>query len=94
MSLYVVYNVSETAIRIEAKKVGNSTGFIIPRDVAIRLGIEQGIAFIAMMTFLRRNGVRFAPEPAQAAAIILALAAGKVSEDSLARWIKDNWPRS
>ncbi|MDB5625991.1 MAG: hypothetical protein JWR73_1793, partial [Tardiphaga sp.] len=24
--------------------------------------------------------------------IILSLAAGEVSEDSLARWIRDNWP--
>ena len=31
---------------------------------------------------------------AEAAAIILALAAGEVSEDSLARWIRDNWPKA
>jgi death on curing protein len=31
---------------------------------------------------------------ADAAAIILALAAGEVSEDSLARWIRDNWPKA
>lgn len=52
------------------------------------------IAFIAMMTFLRLNGVRFAPDPAEAAVIILGLAAGEVSEESLARWIRDNWPRA
>ena len=28
----------------------------------------------------------------QAAAIILSLAAGEVSEESLTRWIRDNWP--
>ena len=55
---------------------------------------NKRIAFIAMMTFLRRNGIRFAPDPAQAAAIILSLAAGDVSEESLTRWIKDNWPLS
>jgi death-on-curing protein len=53
---------------------------------------NKRIAFIAMMAFLRLNGVRFAPEPAQAAVIILALAAGEVSEESLARWIRDNLP--
>jgi death-on-curing protein len=51
-------------------------------------------AFMAMATFLRKNGVRFAPQPAHATAIILALAAGEVSEESLARWIGDNWPKS
>ena len=30
---------------------------------------------------------------ADAAAMILALAAGEVSEQSLARWIRDNWPK-
>jgi death on curing protein len=50
-------------------------------------------SFMAMVTFLRKNGVRFAPQPAHATAIILALAAGEVSEESLTRWIRDNWPK-
>ncbi len=54
---------------------------------------NKRVAFVAMVTFLRKNNIRFAPQPAQATAIILALAAGEVSEDSLARWIRDNWPR-
>jgi death on curing protein len=54
---------------------------------------NKRIAFMAMMTFLRKNGVRFAPVQAHATAIIMALAAGEVSEDSLVRWIKDNWPK-
>jgi death-on-curing protein len=49
-------------------------------------------AFHALMVFLRMNDVAFAPDPAHAATIILALAAGEVSEESLARWIRDNWP--
>jgi len=53
---------------------------------------NKRIAFMAMMTFLRRNGVAFAPDPAQSTAIILALAAGEVNEDGLTRWIRDNWP--
>jgi death-on-curing protein len=44
-------------------------------------------AFMAMMVFLRKNGVRFAPDPTEAAAVILALAAGEVGEEGLARWI-------
>jgi len=53
---------------------------------------NKRIAFIAMMTFLDRNEIAFAPDPAQAAALILAIAAGEVSEVSLTRWIRDNWP--
>ncbi len=32
-------------MKIEPKRIGNSTGFLIPRDVVIRLGIEQGKTF-------------------------------------------------
>jgi death on curing protein len=53
---------------------------------------NKRIAFMTMMTFLRRNGIAFAPDAAQSTAIILALAAGEVSEDGLTRWIRDNWP--
>ena len=49
-------------------------------------------AFVAMMLFLRKNGVRFAPPQAEATRIILDLAAGLVSEESLARWIRDRSP--
>jgi death-on-curing protein len=51
-------------------------------------------AFMAMMVFLRKNGIGFAPQPAHATAIILALAAGEVSEESMTRWIRDNWPKT
>jgi death-on-curing protein len=54
---------------------------------------NKRIAFMSMMTFLWRNGVRFAPPQAHATRIILSLAAGEVSEESLARWIRDNWPK-
>jgi death on curing protein len=53
---------------------------------------NKRIAFMTMMVFLHRNGVPFGPEPAHATSIILSLAAGEVSEDSLTRWIRDNWP--
>lgn len=53
---------------------------------------NKRIAFMAMMTFLRKNGVAFVPEPAHATQIILSLAAGEVSEESLTRWVRDNWP--
>ena len=47
---------------------------------------------MAMHGFLRLNDVAFTPDPAHATAIILSLAAGEVSEESLTRWIRDNWP--
>jgi len=46
-------------------------------------------AFVTMMLFLRKNAMRFAPPPAEATVIMLALAAGETSEDGLARWIRD-----
>ncbi len=55
---------------------------------------NKRIAFMAMMVFLRKNGIRFAPDQAQATAMILALAAGEVGEDGLARWIGDNLPKA
>jgi death-on-curing protein len=53
---------------------------------------NKRMAFMAMMAFLLKNGIAFSPEPAHATAIILSLAAGEVSEESLTRWIRDNWP--
>ena len=55
---------------------------------------NKRIAFMTMVAFLRKNGIRFTPEQAHATKIVLAIAAGEVSEESLARWIKDNWPKS
>jgi death on curing protein len=46
-------------------------------------------AFLAMMTFLRLNGVVIQPDPAVATAIIVELAAGTVGEEGLTRWICD-----
>ena len=53
---------------------------------------NKRIAFIAMVAFLRKNGVPFKPDQAQATAMILAVASGEVSEENLARWIRDHWP--
>jgi death-on-curing protein len=55
---------------------------------------NKRVAFMTMVVFLRRNDVLFAPDQAHATAIMMSLAAGEVSETSLARWIRDNWPGS
>ena len=49
-------------------------------------------AFVAMVVFLRLNDIRFAPDDGEATAAMIALAAGEIDEDGLARWIRDNWP--
>lgn len=53
---------------------------------------NKPIGFIAMVAFLRKNGIALKPDQAQSTAIIMAVAAGEVSEESLARWIRDTWP--
>jgi len=50
--------------------------------------------FLAMLAFLHLNRVAFAPDPAEATAIILGVAAGEINETGLARWIRDNWPKA
>lgn len=50
-------------------------------------------ALLALYTFLFINGVDFIVPEADAAAAILALAAGEVDEEGLTRWIRDNWPK-
>lgn len=54
---------------------------------------NKRVALLAMVTFLGLNGVELAVSNAEAAAAILALAAGEVDEDGLTRWIRDNWPK-
>ncbi|MCK1639985.1 type II toxin-antitoxin system death-on-curing family toxin [Bradyrhizobium sp. 157] len=53
---------------------------------------NKRMSLLALYTFLGVNGIDFIVPGAEAAAIILSLAAGEVSEESLARWIRDNWP--
>lgn len=50
-------------------------------------------AFICMVLFLRKNGVRFQPSEALATAAMVALAAGEIEEEAFARWIRDYWPK-
>ena len=55
---------------------------------------NKRVAFMTIVVFLRKNNVPFAPDPAHATAIMMSLAAGEISERSLARWVRDNWPKS
>jgi death on curing protein len=51
-------------------------------------------AFASIIVFLGLNEIDFDVPPEAATAIILSLAAGEVSEENLARWIRDNWPKA
>jgi death-on-curing protein len=51
-------------------------------------------AFASMLVFLGLNGIDFDVPPQDATVMIVSLAAGEVSEESLARWIRDTWPKA
>src|SRR6188508_1925571 len=72
----------------ELAELASAYAFGLAKNHAFVDGNKR-IAFLAMATFLRRNRVRFAPDQAEATAIMIAVAAGEVSEKSLARWISD-----
>jgi death-on-curing protein len=75
----------------ELAELASAYAFGLAKNHAFVDGNKR-IAFMTMVTFLLKNGVDFGPDPAQSTKIILALAAGEVSEVSLTRWIRDNWP--
>jgi death-on-curing protein len=66
-------------------------GFAIARNHPFVDGNKR-TSLLALYTFLGLNGIDFDVPEAEAAAMILALAAGEVDEDGLTRWIRDNWP--
>jgi death on curing protein len=53
---------------------------------------NKRIAFLAMVTFLGLNDVGFVVPEADAVVIMLGVASGEIGEESLTRWIRDNWP--
>ena len=67
-------------------------GFGIARNHPFVDGNKR-TALLAIYTFLGLNGIDFRVPEAEAAAIILSLAAGDVNEENLARWIGDNLPK-
>lgn len=49
-------------------------------------------ALLALVIVLDINGVEFDAPEEEAAAMILGLAAGEISEAGLSQWIRDRWP--
>jgi death-on-curing protein len=79
--------------KAELPELAAAYGYGIARNHPFVDGNKR-TALLAIYTFLGVNGVNFIVPEADAAAMILALAAGEVSEESLARWIRDNWPKA
>jgi death-on-curing protein len=67
--------------------------FGISRNHAFVDGNKRA-AFAAMIVFLGLNGIDFAVPAEEATVMMLSVAAGEVSEESLTRWITDNWPKT
>jgi len=51
-------------------------------------------AWLSAITFLDRNGYRFALNKAEAIETMLALAAGELSEDAFAAWLRERISRA
>ena len=49
-------------------------------------------ALLALVVFLGLNGIDFVADEAEAVVMIGGLAAGEITEDGLARRIRDTWP--
>ena len=79
--------------RAELPELAAAYGYGIARNHPFVDGNKR-TSLLAIYTFLGINDIDFVVPEANAAAIILALAAGEVSEANLARWIRDNWPRA
>lgn len=76
----------------ELAELAAAYGFGIARNHPFVDGNKR-TSLLAIYTFLGLNEIDFVVPEAEAAAMILSLAAGEVSEESLARWIRDNWPK-
>jgi death-on-curing protein len=93
----------ESALARPLNKFGYGETDLAVLAAAYAFGLARNHAFVdgnkraafgSIIVFLGLNGIDFDVPPEHATAIILALAAGEVSEESLARWIRDNWPKT
>ncbi|MCK2052756.1 type II toxin-antitoxin system death-on-curing family toxin [Methylobacterium sp. 37f] len=96
-------NALESALERPANRWRYEDGDLASLAAAYAFGLARNhafidgnkrIAFVAMILFLRLNAIPFQPDPAEATAVILGLAAGEIDEAGLTRWIRDNWPEA
>ena len=64
-------------------------GFGLCRNHPYRDGNKR-VAFVVMVTFLELNGLPFDAEEAEVVRAMLALAAGRLSEGELAKWLRSH----
>jgi death-on-curing protein len=92
----------ESALQRSRNRWSYENGELPELAAAYAFGIARNHPFVdgnkrtsllALYTFLGINDLDFVVPEAEAAAIILALAAGEVGEEGLTRWIRDNWPK-
>jgi len=86
-----VNNFAYGATNFAALAAGYAFG--IARNHAFVDGNKRA-AFASIVVFLGLNGIDFDVPPESATAMILALAAGEIDEEGLARWIEDNLPKA
>jgi death-on-curing protein len=68
-------------------------GFGLARNHPYQDGNKR-IAFLALATFLGLNGYELQATDSEVVTTIVALAAGRVSEDELAEWVRTHWAKA
>ena len=72
---------------VQLKKIGNSTGVILPKDMLARLNLRVGDTFYATLT--PEGGIRFTPhDPAFEKAMEVARRGMKIYRNALAELAK------
>ncbi len=74
---------------VEQSRLAAAYGFGLARNHPFLDGNKR-IAVLAVAVFLSLNGRRFDPDETDEVRTVLALAAGELDEDALARWIEEN----
>jgi death-on-curing protein len=77
------------AVRTDMPALAAAYAFGLVSNHPYRDGNKR-IGFLAMVTFLELNGHEFGAPDAEVVAEIVALAAGRVTEDALADWIRQH----
>ena len=93
----------ESALGRPINRVGYGEPDLAELAAAYAFGIAKNHPFIdgnkraallALVTFLGLNDIDFVVDEAEAVLMIRGLAAGKIDESGLTRWIRDNWPKA
>ncbi len=78
---------SQVVATVELKKIGNSTGVILPKEVMARLNLSAGDKFFATLT--PEGGIRFTPyDPDFEKAMKVARRGMKIYRNALAELAK------